>query len=198
MVLSHPPEPWHLHGSAAAGVYLVPVRDLPAPPPPGTRVVSVLGRAVVTTAFFRYRAPSPLQYGEVMATVLVRRGWRPRIFIPQIWVDSPASRDGGRELWAIPKQLARFEGDPERAMTAAGLSTLTVGRSLPALPRLPISFRVVQQRASRGVVTPVSGRVDASLARARWRHTGDLAWLAGRRAVLSIVVRRFRLTFGRR
>ncbi len=93
MGVSYPPEPWDLHGQAVASVFLVPVRSLPAPPP-GTRVVSVAGRAVVTAAFFRYEEPSPLVYDEVMATVLVRRGVRPRVWIPWIWVDS----EGGRSV----------------------------------------------------------------------------------------------------
>ncbi len=197
MVVRHPPEPWHLHGSATVGVFLVPVRDLPSSTPPGTKVLALFGRAVVTAAFFRYREPSPLQYGEVMATVLVRRAARLRIFIPQIWVDSEASRDGGRALWAIPKEIARFEGDPQDTMTADGLASLTVLRSRRVASGVPASFHVVQRRASRGVVTPVTGTVDVSLARASWGFTGALTWLSGRRPLATFQVSRFRLTFGR-
>ena len=34
---------------------------------------------------------------------------RASLEITDIWVDSPASRNGGRELWAIPKELCDLE-----------------------------------------------------------------------------------------
>lgn len=198
MGVSYPAEPWDLHGEALAGVFLVPVDQLPQAPPPGMRVVRLAGRAVVTAAFFRYVAPSPLQYDEVMATVLVRHGLRLRVWITHIWVDSPASRAGGRELWAIPKELARFEGSPRDSMTGDGLAgvTLGAGRDLPG--RLPLSFRIAQQRDARSVVTPVSGSVRGGPVRARWAFEGPLGWLAGRRCLLTVRVRRFHLVFGQR
>ncbi|WP_375003303.1 acetoacetate decarboxylase family protein [Aeromicrobium sp. CTD01-1L150] len=197
MDVTYPGEPWDLHGDATAGVFLVPVSKLPELPPPGTRVITVAGRAIVTAAFFRYREPSPLTYGEVMATVLVRRRWRPRVFIPQIWVDSPASRDGGRQLWAIPKDLAQFAGDPGTSMVGDELASVTVSRTRRLPGRWRTSFRVAQWRGGRGFVTPVAGQVEASTARAHWRFGGALAWLTGRRPLLTVHVRRFHLLFGR-
>ncbi|MGJ9412119.1 acetoacetate decarboxylase family protein [Aeromicrobium sp. CF4.19] len=197
MGLTYPPEPWDLHGDATAALFLVPVADVPAAPPPGTTVVTVAGRAVVTVAFFRYREPSPLRYGEVMATVLVRRGLRLRVHIPQIWVDSPASRDGGRDLWAIPKDLAVFSGDPGTAMTGEGIASVILDRVRRLPGRFPLGFRIAQQRDARSLVTPVTGRVTTALARGRWRFEGPLAWLGDRRPLLTLHVRRFHLRFGR-
>ena len=125
MGLSYPPEPWDLHGQAVASTFLVPVRNLDAPPP-GTRVVSLLGRAVVTTAFFRYEEPSPLTYDEVMATVLVRQGLRPRVWITHIWVDSPASRDGGRALWRSRRT------SPSSPSSPAAPTSATASRPWPS------------------------------------------------------------------
>lgn len=191
---TYPPEPWDLHGEIVASVLLVPADRLP-PPPPGTHLVRVLGRAVVTAAFFRYTEPSPLRYDEVMVTALVRRGWRPRVWITHIWVDSPASRDGGRELWAIPKDLATFTVEPGRRV-ADGLATLRWRRRGPAVG-LPLGFRIAQERDGRSVVTPVSGHYRLGLARGSWTFDGVLSWLADRRPLLTVRADRFRLLFGR-
>lgn len=195
-VNAYPPEPWDLHGQALAGVFMVPVADLPAPPQ-GTSVVSVAGRAVVTAAFFRYEHPSPLTYDEVMCTVLVRQGARPRVWITHIWVDSPASRDGGRALWAIPKDLATFDLRPGSAYRATGIAVTTVGRIRRLPGRLPLAFRIAQERDGAAVVTPVRGRVGVGLSRGRWTFEGPLSFLHGRRALLTAHVHRFHLLFGR-
>lgn len=190
-----PPEPWDLHGQAVASVFLVPVHDLPEPPP-GTRVVTVAGRAVVTAAFFRYEEPSPLTYDEVMATVLVRQGLRLRVWITHIWVDSPASRDGGRALWAIPKDLLRFRVEPGATYVGEGVASAALTPVRP-LARLPLGFRIAQERDGAALVSPVRGSIRAGTARAAWRFTGPLAHLAGRRPLLTVVARRFHLVFGR-
>ncbi|GAA0189602.1 acetoacetate decarboxylase family protein [Cytobacillus oceanisediminis] len=197
MDVTYPPEPWDLHGQALASVFLVPAADLPAPPP-GTTIVTLRGRAVVTAAFFRYEEPSPLTYDEIMATVLVRRGLRFRVWIPWIWVDSEASRDGGRALWAIPKHLAEFRVEPGRRHEGLGLASATVERTRALPGRWPLGFRIAQARAGRSVVTPVRGRVSAQLVRASWTFDGVLGLLSGRRPVVSLRVPRFALLFGRR
>ena len=196
MGVSYPPEPWDLHGQAAASVFLVPASDLPAPPP-GTRLVTLRGRAVATAAFFRYEEPSPLTYDEIMVTALVRRGLRPRVWIPWIWVDSEASRDGGRALWAIPKDLATFLVRPGAMHVGEGLGRLDLLRLRDLPGRWPLRFRVVQERDGRSVVTPVGGTLRVQLARGRWSFDGVLSFLSGRRPLLTVRARRFRLLFGR-
>ncbi len=60
-------------------------------------------------AFVEYAPRGVLPYRELLVALLVlgRRGvW---YTIPRIWVDSAQSRIGGRELWAIPKELASFD-----------------------------------------------------------------------------------------
>lgn len=202
---AYPPEPWDLTGHAYVGVFLVPTREAP-PVPAGVRPVRLLGRVVVSAAWVVYEEPSPLTYHELMTTVLVRRGWRPQVSITHIWVDSAASRAGGRALWAIPKDLADFEArrDTAYAMSLDGspVASLAVRR----LVRLPLparlGFGVAQDGAARGgrglVVSPVRVRSPLALARARWDHvaTGPLGFLAGRRPLLTVVARRFAMRFG--
>ncbi|RDH10019.1 acetoacetate decarboxylase family protein, partial [Tsukamurella pulmonis] len=109
MDVTYPPEPWHLTGHCLIGVFLVPAAAAPAPPlPTGARTLTVFGRTIVATAFFVYERPSPLTYNEIMSTTVSVRRLLPFVSIPFIQVDSPASRAGGRELWAIPKELNRF------------------------------------------------------------------------------------------
>lgn len=196
----YPAAPWDLHGHCVVGLFLVSPEATPTPPvPAGTRAVTVFGRRIVGVAYFVYEEPSPLTYDEVMATVLVRRGPRPFVSIPRIWVDSPASRAGGRELWAIPKELARFRTTPLASYDAEDIGALRIpGPPRRFTPPLPVAFRILQLRSGAGVRTPVRGRVRVALAGGRWDFAADgpLRTLAGRRPLLTIAVRPFRLRFG--
>jgi hypothetical protein len=197
---AYPPEPWDLHGHAHVGVWLLPRGESPAPASAATPVVSLFGRAVVAAAFFRYDAPSPLTYDEVMSTVLVRHGWRPRVSITHIWVDSGASRDGGRALWAIPKQLAAFERENDRSYCARGIGALLVPRVRRLPVALPLGFRIAQDRDGELVVSPVRGRAHLGHVSGAWQldPDGPLAHLAGRRPLLTLTLHPFHLRFGSR
>ena len=196
----YPPEPWDLHGHAYVGVWLLPAGITPPPASAATRSVRILGRTIVSAAFFRYDQPSPLTYDEVMSTVLVRDGWRPRVSITHIWVDSEASRDGGRALWAIPKDLAGFERRSHRSYRAAGIGSLDVRRVFRLPFGLPVGFGLAQDRDGDLVVSPVRGRVRIGLARSAWTFdpTGPVGFLADHRPVLTLALRPFHLVFGRR
>ncbi|MGW4115932.1 acetoacetate decarboxylase family protein [Actinosynnema sp. NPDC004786] len=111
----YPPEPWRLNGRGCVAVWLVRATELPPLP---ARPVTLVGRAVVGTAFVDYRPPG-MAYHEVLAAVLVRRGPRVGVSITHIWVDSEASRAGGRELWGIPKERAAFEWDGDGLTASA-------------------------------------------------------------------------------
>lgn len=196
----YPAEPWDLHGHAYVGVWLLPRGLTPEPSSPATRTVTIFGRAFVCAAFFVYEEPSPLTYDEIMATVLVRDGWRPRVSITHIWVNSVASRDGGRRLWAIPKDLADFEVAPHSSYAAPGIGSLAVRRVRRFPAQLPLRFRIAQDRQGSLLVSPVTGRIRLGLTAARWSFAGDgpLSFLAGRRPLLTVACRPFHLLFGRR
>lgn len=196
---TYPPEPWDLHGHAHVGAWLVPVADLPRPHSPATRPLTVFGRGIVGAAFFVYEQPSPLTYNEIMATLLVRDGWRVRVSITHIWVDSEASRDGGRDLWAIPKQLADFDVVPGRSYVARGIGSMRA-RRVRRLPwMLPGGFTIAQDREGSLLVSPVKGRVRLGTASTKWTfdRSGPLAFLHGRKPLLSFSLQPFRLLFGR-
>lgn len=184
-------------------LWLLPAAEAPAPPAGlggAVRVVRLGGRAVVGTAWVDYAPGGDLSYRELLAAVLVRAGLRPRVTITHIWVDSADSRDGGRALWGIPKELARFEtaGDTTAASTAAG-PIAAAGLGAPRLAvRLPIAFRVVQALAGAARTTPVRATARIGPVRVSWRAEpgGPLAFLAGRRPLLSFAADGFRMRFG--
>ena len=188
-----PPEPWDLRGQLHASVFLVPVAAFPPGElelPPGWSLVRLRGSAVVGAAWVVYEPGGVLAYRELMATVLVRRGLHLAPHILRIWVDSEASRAGGRALWAIPKELADFEIDTLRGQTRFTARTdgepIAVGgvhRGLRLPGRWPLSFRVVQrvEADATAKVSPVRSRAGL---------------LSGRRALLTVGLRDFAMFFG--
>ncbi|GAB3572509.1 hypothetical protein GCM10027445_30120 [Amycolatopsis endophytica] len=196
----YPPEPWDLRGQMHATAWIVPARDLPELPP-GVRPLTFAGRALVVAAWVDYRPPGVLSYRELMVTVVLRGG--PAVSIPHIWVDSPASLAGGRALWHIPKELAEFtmSDEPDFAAEAREDGNLLAGaefRHRRALPvRLPLAFSILQRGPKRSGVR-VAARL--GVARSAWRagDGGPLAFLGGRRPLVSLVARDFRMRFGGR
>jgi acetoacetate decarboxylase len=161
-------------------------------------------------AFVDYTEGGVLSYRELLLARLVRDGAVPQIRITDIWVDSEASRDGGRSLWAIPKDLADFHvadrpvGPALRTSCDAhvGGSPISAARftaaRVPSL-RTPFRFTVNQEREDgTRVLTPVSGSSRNSLVHGRWDFgtDGPLSWLQGRKPVGSFRLDDFRLTFG--
>jgi len=104
----YPPPPWHSHGRAWVQPYLVDASAVALPP--GFRAVTTLGRAVGFLALIEYTPPSPLVYSELAwLPFLVSAAGKRGLYIAKMYVDSKDSLDGGRAIWAIPKQLARFD-----------------------------------------------------------------------------------------
>lgn len=199
---TYPPEPWHLQAHGYIGVYALRKSELPTPHAPGVRPITFFGRGIVATAFIIYEEPSPLTYNEVMMTVLVRDGWRPRISIVKIWVDSPASRDGGQELWAIPKTLADFtavnDAEYRASLDGSEFAALTLRRRRRGWLPLPTRFRLAQGRGGDIVTTRVRGLARFGIARSDWDvlSDGPMAPVAGKRPLLTLVAHRVRLIFG--
>jgi len=122
--VSYPDAPWHMHGQLWLSLFRTS-RAVDTLRPAGTWGV----------AFVRYEDPSPLTYGELLVARPVKTPVK-AVTISDIWVDSPASVAGGRELWAIPKGLCDFELDSERRgpLTTTDAS-VAGGRELWAIPK---------------------------------------------------------------
>ena len=194
-----PSPPWKLRGHLWLSLFAVRTSGTTDRPP------GVYGVAAVD-----YQVGSVLTYQELFVARLVRDGAVPRAHITDIWVNSAASRDGGRSLWAIPKELADLHVDDRRlgptARTACSASI--DGRpiaaagftSVPgATVRTPLVLTTTQQREDgTTVVTPVrgSGRTVPCLGSWRFGTDGPLGWLHGRTPVASFRISDFRLSFG--
>lgn len=161
-------------------------------------------------AFVEYGEGSVLCYRELLVARLVRDGGVPRVHITDIWVDSVPSRDGGRSLWAIPKELAdlhvssRHAGPAVRVAWDANINASAIAAarftgSRLSLLRTPFRFTVLQEREDGTAVrTAVSGTARNLPALGRWDFGADgpLAWLHGRTPVGSFHLGDFRMTFG--
>ncbi len=180
--MDFPPSPWLLRGDLLLSLWRV-------------------GRGVVGTAFVDYQPGGVLTYRELLAARPVLAGPVPTVRITEIWVDSEASCDGGRALWAIPKELADFTAEAD-AWTAVvdgrqiASARFQRGRSLPF--RTPVRLQTSQPRGPDTVVAPVRGTARVHRAGATWTFDADgpLKSLAGRRPFASVVLADFRLTFG--
>jgi hypothetical protein len=166
---------------------LVPDEHLPA----GARVITVAGNALVAVAFVSYEPGGVLTYEELLVATPVWDRDAVAVSVPQIWVDSEASLLGGRELWAIPKQLARFG-------QGSSIASVAVTGGVPVPGRWTAVGRTAQRLDGRDVRTRLrlSGRY--RLVRAAWMFPvdGPLGYLTGRAPLVSLATRDMELTFG--
>jgi acetoacetate decarboxylase len=183
-----------MHGQLWLSLFRVRQGDHPEREP------GVYGVALVS-----YEEPSPLTYSEL----LVATPRHKKAHITDIWVDSSDSRDGGRELWAIPKDVCDFTrrsagGRVQRTTWEATLDGRPIASARftdvsRATLRLPFTGATWQQRASgEEVVAPLKGSARTLPARATWTFNpgGPLGWLAGKRSLASFRMADFAMAFG--
>lgn len=199
----YPPEPWRLTANAYLSLWTVPVADLPRLPATA-RPLTLGATAFVVTAWFDYLPSGQLSYHELLTAVVVHGGLTPTATITEIWVDSTSSREGGRNLWAIPKELADLEFTHGRGFTAAASAgdewiATAAFSPRPGLPaRLPANFAIRQEAANGPKTSPVRSTAKPGGAAAAWNINpdGPLGYLAGRTPVLSARLADARIRFG--
>jgi hypothetical protein len=193
--VTYPAAPWNMAGQLWLSLFKVRAGDHP------DREPGIYGVALV-----RYEEPSPLTYGEL----LVARPLSKAVNITDIWVDSIQSVHGGRDLWAIPKDLCDFgfttssSGPLTRTLWTAELDGVPIVTASftdvsRAVPRLPFKGSTWQQRPDGEEVTAaLVGSSKAAPCRARWDFNPDgaLGWLAGKRTIASFRQADFRMSFG--
>jgi acetoacetate decarboxylase len=159
-------------------------------------------------AFVSYEPGSELTYSELL---VARPAPGARVEIRDIWVDSPASMVGGRELWAIPKSLSDFTletgrvGPLSRTEWAASADRRPIARArFTDVSRMAVRlpFRSgIRQPGLAGVgprTAPLRGSSRTLPCRGHWEFApeGPLGWLAGRRPLASFRMADFRLSCG--
>jgi hypothetical protein len=167
-----PPAPWR--SSVDALLWLHPAaRTARGLLPP--QLAERAGMPVTIGGLISYRDGPVGPYGEVFGAPLMLRGAPLLSHIPFMAVDSAASVAGGRGNWALPKELAHFDGDPGQPGTVTargdgwGLRVTTTARAR----RLPMTMtmRAAQVWADGQVRTfSVRMRGRARLARVEVEH----------------------------
>ena len=200
----YPPAPWQMVGQLWLSLFKL-----------GHAVDDLRPAGIYGAAFVSYEPGSPLTYSELLVArpVPVPGGRGRRVSITDIWVDSPASVAGGRELWAIPKGLCDFELDTAHR---GPLSTTDWTASLGRRPIASASFTDVSRAMLRIPFTGstwqpgiddtggeertavLRGSSKALPCRGRWDFAADgpLGWLRGARQLASFRQADFRMAFG--
>ncbi len=107
----YPAPPWTMHGEAYFAPYLVKTGALELPE--GLEVIHGGPYTVGMLGYVRYVSPSPILYDELiwMPCFVRAPAFGPRAsgwFVSIMYVDEPRTLAGGREIWKIPKTMARF------------------------------------------------------------------------------------------
>lgn len=115
--------------------------------------VGTLGRTAGMLAYVRYLDPSPLTYDELIwMPSLVREGARQGQYVEAMFVDDETTLRAGREVWALPKTMARFEHHADRIEVIGDASmTLRFRRPPTRGPRVRGRMATLQQRGSQCV-----------------------------------------------
>ena len=202
--ITYPPAPWQLQGQAHFHVLVVAAAELPATPDGFTPLV-IGGRGLAIVGWVDYQSGSILRYGELLTAVVGR--WRGGLSatVTHMWVDSPASRAGGRELWGYPKELATFALaiDPSGTARAATPD----GRELAHGTFHALLTSRWRLRTRGGTVQPMQGdlvsvrsifRSRPAIGRGRVSAPPDspLAFVNRARRLVSLGMRDFDFTFG--
>ncbi|MEJ7775130.1 MAG: acetoacetate decarboxylase family protein [Nocardioidaceae bacterium] len=199
--VTYPPAPWDMVGSLWLSLFRV--REA---------VDQLRPAGVYGAAFVHYEEGSPLTYSELLVAHPVRSEEHGRrVSITDIWVDSPASVAGGRELWAIPKDLCDFtfestrSGPLSRARWSAGREQRPIAGARftdvsRAAPRLRFKGGTWQPGIDGGEdkTATLKGSAKTLPCRGVWEFDaqGPLGWLAGRRPIASFRQSAFRMSFG--
>ncbi len=200
--VAYPAAPWRMVGSLWLSLFRLK-EDVDELRPKG----------VYGAAFVSYEEGSPLTYSELLVARPVKSDQHGRrVTITDIWVDSPASVAGGRELWAIPKGLCDFtlESSYRGPVTTTEWSASIERRPVAsarftdvsrAALRLPFKGGTWQPELPEGggeKTATLQGSSKALPCRGSWDFdpNGPLAWLRGARQLASFRQAAFRMSFG--
>ena len=204
--VTYPAAPWDMVGQLWLSIFKLREQvDSDA----GVRPAGTYG-----AAFVSYEQGSPLTYSELLVARLVDAGTYGKcVSITDIWVDSPASVAGGRELWAIPKGLCDFDLESShRGPLSSTDWSATLGRApiasasftdvSKAMVRIPFKGTTwqpgIEDTAGEERSAVLQGSSKALPCRGRWDFAADgpLGWMRGARQLASFRQADFRMSFG--
>ena len=200
--VAYPAAPWQMVGSLWLSLFKLK-DDVDELRPAG----------VYGAAFVSYEEGSPLTYSELLVARPIKSDEHGRrVTITDIWVDSPASVAGGRELWAIPKGLCDFtlessyRGPVTKTEWSASIDRRPVASARftdisRAVPRLPFKGGTWQPELPEGggeKTATLQGSSKAAPCRGFWDFdaNGPLGWLRDARQLASFRQAAFRMSFG--
>ncbi|MCF2150720.1 acetoacetate decarboxylase family protein [Desmonostoc muscorum LEGE 12446] len=124
--MPYPQAPWTLQGYAIQTLHLVSIDQVRPLIPSELGIISVWpGKTLGSVYLSNYGSGSVLEYNElIIAPALVHYQKKIGAWISHIYVDNPDSVAGGREIWGLPKELAEFTLQGERATVHQGNQNL--------------------------------------------------------------------------
>jgi len=178
------PAPWECHCSALIWVTRGGAAASAVLPP------ALAGSAALVTVggFVRYTDTPVGPYDEVLGMVGTWTGLFPSVNVALMAVDSQASLVGGRSNWAMPKTLARFDGDVSAGSTMTGTgagpmpwsvsaTSWSIGPAIPYRTRTRARQQFADGRVGDSVLT-FAGRVRLAVVTTEVSSEGTLArWL---------------------
>ena len=200
--ISYPAAPWPMVGQLWVSIFRLKqdVDDL--------RTAGIYG-----AAFVSYEPGSPLTYSELLVARLADTPRGRRVSITVIWVDSPASVAGGRELWAIPKDLCDFDLDSRRrgplsttdwsaSLNRRPIASATFTDVSKAMVRLPFKGATwqpgIEDTDGEDRTAILQGSSKVLPCRGRWDFAADgpLGFMRGARQLASFRQADFKMSFG--
>jgi hypothetical protein len=171
-------------GTGVVRAFATPIESLDLPA--GFEAVHVAGWSVGVLAYVEYQSPSPLRYRELLwmpaAVKSVDRDGRARYghYVARAYVDDERAARGGREIWGLPKAMARFvprEGAVEMFADDGAEMELAFEHSGPSLT-LSTHVSTLQREGSSLVRFRADLSASTALAHLRvMRFSGEtLAW----------------------
>ncbi|MBW4424357.1 MAG: acetoacetate decarboxylase family protein [Nostoc desertorum CM1-VF14] len=108
--MPYPQTPWTLQGYAIQTLHLVNVDQVRPLIPSELEIISVWpGKTLASVYLSNYSSGSVLEYSElIVAPAVVNYQRKIGGWVSHIYVDNADSVAGGREIWGLPKELAKF------------------------------------------------------------------------------------------
>jgi hypothetical protein len=201
--VAYPAAPWDMVGQLWLSIFRL-----------RTPVDALRPAGTYGAAFVSYEPGSPLTYSELLVARLAdTTGHGKCVSITDIWVDSPASVAGGRELWAIPKGLCDFDLETSHRgpvsttewsasfarSPIASASFTDISRAMVRIPFKGTTWQPgIEDTDGQERTAVLQGSSKALPCRGRWDFAADgpLGWLRGARQVASFRQADFRMSFG--